>query len=89
MAPEMLQDQPYDYGIDVWSFGVLLYNLLSNNKEPFLPGSDATFRELLDSTMKTKLTFDGPEWSGVSDICKDLISEMLKQDPKRRPNMGS
>ena len=37
MAPEMIKSQPYDFSVDVWSFGVLLYNLLSGDVEPFIP----------------------------------------------------
>ena len=28
MAPEIVSDQAYDYTIDIWSVGVLLYELL-------------------------------------------------------------
>lgn len=28
MAPEMVQDQPYSFGIDTWALGVLLYELV-------------------------------------------------------------
>ena len=28
MAPEMIFDQEYDYRIDIWALGVLLYELL-------------------------------------------------------------
>ena len=28
MAPEIVSDLPYDYKIDIWSVGVLLYELL-------------------------------------------------------------
>ncbi len=28
MAPEMLKEKPYNQGIDVWSLGILLYELL-------------------------------------------------------------
>ena len=29
MAPELIQEKPYSFSVDVWSFGVLLYNLIS------------------------------------------------------------
>jgi serine/threonine protein kinase len=28
MAPEIVSDVPYDYTIDIWSVGVLLYEML-------------------------------------------------------------
>lgn len=34
MAPEMLIDKSYDYKIDIWGLGILLYELL-HGKAPF------------------------------------------------------
>jgi serine/threonine protein kinase len=34
MAPEIVFNKPYDYKIDVWSLGVLLYELL-HGSAPF------------------------------------------------------
>lgn len=34
MAPEMLDGRPYDYRIDIWALGVLLYEL-NHGKAPF------------------------------------------------------
>jgi serine/threonine protein kinase len=28
MAPEMIQEKPYDYKVDVWALGILLYELI-------------------------------------------------------------
>lgn len=28
MAPEMIEDKPHDYTLDIWCLGVLLYELL-------------------------------------------------------------
>ena len=34
MAPEILEGRPYDYKCDIWSSGIILYELLTN-KFPF------------------------------------------------------
>ena len=34
MAPEMLDGRPYDYTIDLWALGILLYEL-NHGKAPF------------------------------------------------------
>lgn len=31
MAPEILENKPYDYSVDVWSLGVLIFELLTGN----------------------------------------------------------
>ena len=31
MAPEILENKPYDYGVDVLSLGVLIFELLTGN----------------------------------------------------------
>jgi serine/threonine protein kinase len=28
MAPEMIQEKPYDYKIDIWALGILLFELI-------------------------------------------------------------
>jgi len=28
MAPEMIQKKPYDYKIDIWALGILLFELI-------------------------------------------------------------
>jgi serine/threonine-protein kinase ULK2 len=31
MAPEIMQKRPYNYKADIWSIGVLVYNLLTGS----------------------------------------------------------
>jgi serine/threonine protein kinase len=31
MAPEMLQNEPHDHSLDIWSLGILLYELYHGN----------------------------------------------------------
>lgn len=28
MAPEMIQNEPYDYKVDVWALGILLFEMI-------------------------------------------------------------
>ena len=39
MAPEMFQENGYDFSIDLWAFGCLMYELV-NGKPPFLGSED-------------------------------------------------
>jgi len=29
VSPELLLDHPYDHQIDIWSFGIILYNIFT------------------------------------------------------------
>ena len=37
MAPEVYQGKTYNHRVDIYSLGLVLYRLLNNNREPFLP----------------------------------------------------
>lgn len=52
MSPEMVQNKPYDYKIDVWALGILLFELIAG-RAPFKGNSPD---EVLDQ-MKTKIFF--------------------------------
>ena len=44
-APEQLNQQPYDFAVDMWSLGVLLYILLVGF-HPFDPNGDGTEQQV-------------------------------------------
>ena len=53
MSPEMVQNRPYDYKIDIWALGILLFELIAG-KAPFKGNSP---EEVLNQ-MKTKIFFN-------------------------------
>ena len=52
MSPEMIQNRPYDYKIDIWALGILLFELIAGNA-PFKGDKP---EEVLEQ-MKTKIYF--------------------------------
>jgi serine/threonine-protein kinase len=44
MAPEVYKSEPYGTNVDVYSLGIVLYMLLNNNREPFLPPHPAIIK---------------------------------------------
>jgi serine/threonine protein kinase len=37
MAPEMIQNKPYDYKVDIWALGILLFEMIAS--QPPFPGA--------------------------------------------------
>ena len=60
-APEQLNQEPYDFAVDMWSLGVLLYILLVGF-HPFDPNGDGTEQQILANMKAGKISFDDEEW---------------------------
>ena len=82
VAPEVLSGVPYDLKVDVWSLGVILYELLTL-KHPFSnsSGSPDSFNRLHDATVDFE---DAALWQDTSQVAKDLVKKMLCKDPSQR-----
>jgi serine/threonine protein kinase len=83
VAPEVLQKQPYSFSCDLWSYGCILYALLSGS----LPFDHENQKETIRMTLHDPLIFDLPCWNQVSDVAKDLITGLLIKDPTKRTNL--
>ena len=79
IAPEVLQEI-YDEKCDIWSCGVILYIFLCGYP-PFNGDNDT---EIMKAVKKGIYDFPSEEWSNVSKEGKELVSNMLKYDPKSR-----
>lgn len=80
VAPEVLNREPYSYGVDVWSLGVILYITMCGFP-PFPLDMQA------DSLKKVKtadFSFPSPYWDDISEQSKDLIRRMIVVDPEKR-----
>jgi len=73
-----ITDMAYDYKIDVWSYGVLLYFTLYGKTPMEAPGSKI-------SVMKHKKIIY-PETKSVPESFVDLIKKCLTFDPAKRPS---
>ncbi|EKX47066.1 hypothetical protein GUITHDRAFT_106982 [Guillardia theta CCMP2712] len=79
-APEVLNGQNYDTAADIWSYGVVLWELLTR-KVPYSAGTWATTR---DQSSSSSVREEGGELLG-SQICTDC----LLFDPHLRPTFAS
>ncbi|CAG7853914.1 Serine/threonine-protein kinase LATS1; AltName: Full=Large tumor suppressor homolog 1; AltName: Full=WARTS protein kinase [Serendipita indica DSM 11827] len=78
LAPEVIQGLPYSYEVDWWSFGTMLYEMLTGIT-PFWANnhSDMYVRVLQD-----ELTF--PEDKAMDQDTKSLIRGLLQRNPALR-----
>jgi aurora kinase, other len=76
LPPEMVEGQPHDKKVDIWSLGVLAYEFLVGNPPFEAQGHSETYRRI------SKVDLKFPPY--VSAGAKDLISKLLVKDPKRR-----
>ena len=78
MAPEILNNQGYDFSIDVWSLGVLLYELIHSHS-PFVV-NDLDINKIENNIVSKELIFK----KGISSECKDLIKQLLSKKVENR-----
>lgn len=74
MAPEMIFDREYNYRIDVWALGVLIYQLLHG----FAPFEGETVDEVRQSMIAGEIHID-PD---LSANVQNLIFGILKVNPE-------
>ena len=74
MAPEILNENSYNNSVDIWSLGILLYEMLYGFT-PFKNGSNLGTRIV---------SFNNGSTNKVSFETKDLIRQMLMSNPRKR-----
>ncbi|KND02406.1 CAMK/CAMK1 protein kinase [Spizellomyces punctatus DAOM BR117] len=79
-APEILRDQRYSKGVDMWALGCVLYTLLSG----FPPFFDDDPRGLTEKVANGQFAFLSPWWDDISAEAKDVICHLLEVDPAKR-----
>ena len=79
-SPEMVQNKPYSFSTDVWSMGVMLYEMCMQ-KRPF----DG------ESVIMVYIRIVGgaydPISSSYSSELRKLINKCLTKDPSKRPTV--
>lgn len=80
LAPEIIRQQGYGFGVDWWALGILIYEMLTGCP----PFYDSTHMKLYD-----KIRFAEPHYpSSMDPSARDLISRLLAKDPFRRLGCG-
>ena len=80
MSPELVNHKDYSKEIDVWSLGILLYEMI-HGYSPFRPNkSKFEEKDVFDNIKKHKLKFG----KKVSEECRKLIYRLLAFNKNRR-----
>lgn len=82
VAPEILSEKGYGLEVDLWAAGVILYILLCGFPPFRSPERDQ--EELFNIIQQGQFEFLAPYWDNISDAAKDLVSQLLVVDPKKR-----
>ncbi|KAL7717246.1 non-specific serine/threonine protein kinase [Entamoeba marina] len=79
-APELLISDSYSFASDYFALGCMIYEFLVG-KPPF----NAETPEMIFMNIRNG-TYSWPDEIEVSNDCKDLISQLLSNDPHNRPS---
>ena len=75
MAPEQAQGKAVDRRVDIWAFGVMLYEMVAGER----PFGGASTQETLAAILTTD-----PDWERVPPALQPLLRACLERDPRKR-----
>ncbi|UYV65935.1 unc-22 [Cordylochernes scorpioides] len=79
-APEIADREPVGFYTDMWSVGIIAYNLLSGIS-PFLGAND---KETTKNVRACQWSFDEEAFKGISEEGKDFIRKLLLRNKEKR-----
>ncbi len=82
MAPEILRDEDYTEVVDIFSLGVVFFNILTC----MYLFKGKTWKDTLQFNKACDLSILDPYLDRLSISCKDLVLKMLAADPCSRPS---
>jgi serine/threonine protein kinase len=78
MAPEIMKNKKYDLKSDLWSVGIILYEMLIGHA----PFRAKNIFDLMNQIEKNNVKI--PIETHISEECRDLILKLLQKDPEKR-----
>lgn len=87
MAPEIMLGKRYDHSVDVWSYGVVLCEMLSREK-PYSDRYDIkNYDDVVEAVIDNQASPRIPEWCGKR--LSNLIKQCLSRKPELRPSFAA
>ncbi|KAL4508084.1 hypothetical protein ABPG72_021457 [Tetrahymena utriculariae] len=81
VAPEVLADKIYDFKVDTFSAGVIMFILLTGSS----PFKGKSYDEIVIKNYNCTIDFNYKEMSKYLSVeCFDLLQKLLKKDPQER-----
>lgn len=80
MAPELIMNKEYNSKADLWSYGIIMYQMLYG----IHPNNASTFSELIKNLKHKDIDFRSNQ--KFTTHCYDLLSGLLDKDFKKRIN---
>ena len=80
MAPEIMMNKTYTNKCDIWSLGVIMYQILFKT----IPFKARNEQEILLMILRSNGEFQIPKDYNISNELKDLLKKMLTVDPANR-----
>ncbi|KAK9503995.1 hypothetical protein O3M35_010443 [Rhynocoris fuscipes] len=76
MAPELMEESPYDHNVDLWSLGCIAYEMLVGTP----PFNTTSLLHLISLIRNESIKW--PE--NISNNCQTLLKGLLNKDPSQR-----
>ena len=81
VAPEVLQEKPYNFKVDLFAIGIITYLLVAG----FLPFDHETSeKEIARQTVYEPTPFPSSIWKNISLEAKMFVDNLLEKDPEKR-----
>ncbi|KAG2482383.1 hypothetical protein HYH03_018679 [Edaphochlamys debaryana] len=88
MAPEMYRNEPYTEKVDVFSFGVIFFELLSRYQTVCAISLAGTEEEIESYAHKVSTGYRPPIPEAWPDAVRELVAQCWAQEPAQRPPMS-
>ena len=84
VAPEVLQEKPYNFKVDLFAIGIITYLLVAG----FLPFDHETSeKEIARQTVYEPTPFPSSIWKNISIEARMFVDNLLDKDPEKRMNI--